>query len=205
MVGWNGRRAAVKCPGKSAHRWSPVDLARNPRPAESRPALITTRPPRPASLPYCSPCPESVTYSSRTPQPAGRVLERPPRKAGPGGRARKKENTVGVSPGCPAPPFPALSSHLRIKAAPAPRAPAPSRARRTRPQPFNMASSAARQDAKHERALKALLKLPDNRRCADCDTLVSRRKKGGAGVGRGRPGPCARACGAARDAGACQR
>jgi len=31
----------------------------------------------------------------------------------------------------------------------------------------------SRQDAKHERALKALLKLPDNRRCADCDTLVS--------------------------------
>lgn len=30
----------------------------------------------------------------------------------------------------------------------------------------------ARLDAKYERTLRALLKLPDNRRCADCDTLV---------------------------------
>lgn len=27
-------------------------------------------------------------------------------------------------------------------------------------------------DAKHEKILKALLRLPDNRKCAVCDTLV---------------------------------
>lgn len=46
--------------------------------------------------------------------------------------------------------------------------------------PITMASAAAtsaRQDAKHERALKALLKLEDNRKCADCDTLVRERKE----------------------------
>ena len=31
---------------------------------------------------------------------------------------------------------------------------------------------------KHERTLRALLKLPDNRRCADCDTLVRKRRDG---------------------------
>lgn len=30
----------------------------------------------------------------------------------------------------------------------------------------------SRLDVKHERILRSLLKLPDNRRCADCDTLV---------------------------------
>lgn len=34
------------------------------------------------------------------------------------------------------------------------------------------AAMSSRQDVKHERILRALLKLPDNRRCADCDTLV---------------------------------
>lgn len=34
----------------------------------------------------------------------------------------------------------------------------------------------SRLDVKHERTLRALLKLPDNRRCADCDTLVREKK-----------------------------
>lgn len=33
--------------------------------------------------------------------------------------------------------------------------------------------SSSKLDAKHERTLKALLKLPDNRRCAVCESLVS--------------------------------
>ena len=32
--------------------------------------------------------------------------------------------------------------------------------------------SSSKLDAKHERMLKALLKLPDNRRCAVCESLV---------------------------------
>jgi len=67
----------------------------------------------------------------------------------------------------------------KIVPRPAPRrraAPSPLRAA-PRPHPLPRAPSppppmAARLDAKHERILRALLKLPDNRRCADCDTLV---------------------------------
>ena len=66
--------------------------------------------------------------------------------------------------------------------------------RRTRsrftPTMASAAATSARQDAKHERALKALLKLPDNRRCAVCDTLVRNR---GRERGRGALAPLARA------------
>ena len=66
--------------------------------------------------------------------------------------------------------------------------------RRTRsrftPTMASAAATSARQDAKHERALKALLKLPDNRRCAVCDTLVRNR---GRERGWGALAPLARA------------
>ena len=38
---------------------------------------------------------------------------------------------------------------------------------------------ASRLDTKHERILRALLKQADNRRCADCETLVSAARMGG--------------------------
>ena len=45
---------------------------------------------------------------------------------------------------------------------------------------------ASRLDAKHERILRALLKQADNRRCADCETLVSAPR----GWGKAGPAGC---------------
>lgn len=39
--------------------------------------------------------------------------------------------------------------------------------------PADEMSSNLKLEAKHEKILKDLVKLPDNRRCADCDSLVS--------------------------------
>jgi len=100
-------------------------------------------------------------------------LERPPRKAGSGAGLKKKREQEADRP---------VPVSLTPSSRPRPRAALPACAiqRAHTHICIIMASTAARQDAKHERALKALLKLPDNRRCADCDTLV-RRGNGGRG------------------------
>ncbi len=64
---------------------------------------------------------------------------------------------------------------MKLLARPGPRRLGTTSGRPRQGWPTRAAMSSSKLDAKHERTLRTLLKQPDNRRCAVCETLVRAR------------------------------